>query len=133
MSSSEQSLRPAPSAELDKLARAQLNFESVMIPRTCVLGVKYDLPDNPELSEPMGQGRRPSGQADQLFSCPRKPSQPPTTPVRTHSAEVFAVILLCRLADVLCRQVDNRRLAPAASRRSSRQLPDHFLGSFSSL
>lgn len=43
-----------PFRELDKLARAQQNFETVMI-KNLVHGVKYDLPDNPELIEPIAK------------------------------------------------------------------------------
>jgi hypothetical protein len=43
-----------PFRELDKLARAQQNFETVMI-KNLVHGVKYELPDNPELIEPIAK------------------------------------------------------------------------------
>jgi hypothetical protein len=43
-----------PFRELDKLSRAQQNFETVMI-KNLVHGVKYELPDNPELIEPIAK------------------------------------------------------------------------------
>ena len=70
-----------PFRELDKLARAQQNFETVMI-KNLVHGVKYDLPDNPELIEPMAKA---TSKRQQMLSD--KAVAAATTPV-THTIRV---------------------------------------------
>jgi len=70
-----------PFRELDKLARAQQNFETVMI-KNLVHGVKYDLPDNPELIEPMAKA---TSKRQQMLS--EKAVAAAATPV-THTIRV---------------------------------------------
>jgi lysophospholipase L1-like esterase len=71
----------APFRELDKLARAQQNFETVMI-KNLVHGVKYELPDNPELIEPIAKA---TSKRQQMLS--EKAVGVATTPL-THTIKI---------------------------------------------